>query len=62
MNTATTDILAGGHYHPLHAARHRRPGGRSWLRRTAIITAAVFAAVTFLFGLIGWAAVLTVVF
>lgn len=57
--TAATNVLTRRVY-PVHAARHRATTRRGWLRRTAVLAALVFAGVTFLFGLVGWAALLTV--
>lgn len=58
--TVATEILAPRRY-PTHTARHRRAGTRSWLRRTAFWAGVGFAAVTFLLGLVGWVAMLSVI-
>lgn len=61
MTSVATQIIAPRPQYPTHTARHRRPGARSWLRRTALWAAVGFAAVTFLLGLVAWAAMLSVV-
>jgi hypothetical protein len=60
--TATVDtvaMLTAAHRPPTRHRRHTRP---HWARRAAFWTAVGFVAVTFLLGLVGWAALLTAVF